>query len=500
MKIYKYLACFALAAVAVFAVLAGSLNQDEGWYLYAARLVGEGKTLYGDFFFTQGPAMPLFYSKFNWIWENFGILGARVFTLTLGVLSIFFAAETAKKFVDEPHKAKVFWMVVLLLGSNLYHIYYLAIPKTYALASLALMVGFYFYFSAVEKKSAFYSFLAGAAFAVAASTRISLASAGVVAVFHIFSIRKFKRSVSFCFVLGAVMTGFFAYMPFLADAKAFDNLIAAHLYHASRDGLDFKLIAGSLSRVARWYLPVWFLIGLSCALPECRRNLRESGSNLLFIALAFSVTALVHLSAPNPYDDYQVPIMAIAAIFAAVRIAPARLPVVFLIAALVWCQTFGSPLLEKFMTNGHDRFWVVPKDSTELFQLRQVAEKIEKLDPGGKELLTQDLYLAIETNRRVPQGLEMGPFSYWGDVDGPVPGLNRKSMIELLESAPCKVAAGSGYMFAITAPSCKETDVETQLDFWNILKKNYSLAERIAFFGQNNTTLLLLSRKDKGVP
>ena len=223
MKIYKYLACFALAAVAVFAVLAGSLNQDEGWYLYAARLVGEGKTLYGDFFFTQGPVMPLFYSKFNWIWENFGILGARVFTLTLGVLSIFFAAETAKKFVDEPHKAKVFWMVVLLLGSNLYHIYYLAIPKTYALASLALMVGFYFYFSAVEKKSAFYSFLAGAAFAVAASTRISLASAGVVAVFHIFSIRKFKRSVSFCFVLGAVMHGFFAYMPFLADAKAFDD-------------------------------------------------------------------------------------------------------------------------------------------------------------------------------------------------------------------------------------------------------------------------------------
>jgi hypothetical protein len=86
MNFYKYLACFSLVAIAVFAVLAGALNQDEGWYLYAAKLVGEGKKLYGDFFFTQGPIMPLFYSKFNWVWENFGIIGARIFTLILGVL------------------------------------------------------------------------------------------------------------------------------------------------------------------------------------------------------------------------------------------------------------------------------------------------------------------------------------------------------------------------------------------------------------------------------
>ena len=52
MKAYAWLSAAAFAALAVFAVLFGSLNQDEGWYLYAAQLAGEGKMLYRDFFFT----------------------------------------------------------------------------------------------------------------------------------------------------------------------------------------------------------------------------------------------------------------------------------------------------------------------------------------------------------------------------------------------------------------------------------------------------------------
>ena len=44
----------ALVAVflSVFAVWWGALNQDEGWYLYAAQLVREGRFPYHDFFFT----------------------------------------------------------------------------------------------------------------------------------------------------------------------------------------------------------------------------------------------------------------------------------------------------------------------------------------------------------------------------------------------------------------------------------------------------------------
>ena len=63
-KIFWALAVFAFAVLGAAAVWLGGLNQDEGWYLYAANLVAEGKMLYRDFFYTQGPAMPSVYKSF----------------------------------------------------------------------------------------------------------------------------------------------------------------------------------------------------------------------------------------------------------------------------------------------------------------------------------------------------------------------------------------------------------------------------------------------------
>ena len=152
---------------------------------------------------------------------------------------------------------------------------------------------------------------------------------------------------------------------------------------------------------------------------------------------------------------------------------------------MTFAGSFGSPLLEKWATNGQDRFWSIKKSAYELPQLRRVAARIEALDPGGKDLLTQDLYLAIGTRRRVPAGLEMGPFAMLSD-DG---------WRRLLESAPCRVAALSGYTFAIEPPACAERPLERQMEFWDILKRRYDLVDREEAFGQNATTLLVLKRK-----
>ena len=121
-------------------------------------------------------------------------------------------------------------------------------------------------------------------------------------------------------------------------------------------------------------------------------------------------------------------------------------------------------------------------------QLRDVARRIKALDPDGKPLLTQDLYLAIETGRKVPKGLEMGPFAMLTDAE----------WVKLLaETAPaeCRVAALSGYSFAIDPPACTERPVERQMAYWELLKKNYRLADREEAFGQNATPLIVLERK-----
>jgi len=54
----RLFAAFAAVCISFLAVWWGSLNQDEGWYLYAAQMVRDGKFPYHDFFFTQGPALP----------------------------------------------------------------------------------------------------------------------------------------------------------------------------------------------------------------------------------------------------------------------------------------------------------------------------------------------------------------------------------------------------------------------------------------------------------
>ena len=67
MKAFGALSVFAFVVLGAAAVWMGGLNQDEGWYLYAANLVAEGKVPYRDFFYTQGPLLPFVYSAFTWV-------------------------------------------------------------------------------------------------------------------------------------------------------------------------------------------------------------------------------------------------------------------------------------------------------------------------------------------------------------------------------------------------------------------------------------------------
>ena len=78
---------------------------------------------------------------------------------------------------------------------------------------------------------------------------------------------------------------------------------------------------------------------------------------------------------------------------------------------------------------------------------------------------------------------------------GPFAILSDNGWRALLESAPCRIAALSGYSFAIEPPVCSERPVERQMEYWGILKRKYELVRSEEAFGQNATTLLILRRK-----
>ena len=482
--IFWGLALGAFAVLGAAAVWMGGLNQDEGWYLYAAQMVAEGQLPYRDFFYTQGPMLPFAYSALAGVWRTFGLLGARILTLSIGAAGLVFAVALARRLVPEDRRDVAGLLTLLLLGNNLYHLYYLAIPKTYALASLFVTMGFFLLAAARER--AWLLGLAGLSLAFASGTRISLGLLLPVAGVSLLLARRWRMLIGFC--IGGFLGLALVYGPFLLDGRALSGLVAAQRYHAARGGFDLVWTVGSFSRLVRWYLPVLVLLGLHFTRRLFSSSPSPSSSPLLF---GFLAVFALQMLAPFPYEDYQVPIMGLLAVFAVVAVVSHETDLrrlrfwTLLVLGMTWAGSFGSPLLEKWSTNGQDRFWSLKKPKSELAQLRDVAAEVNALDPGGKDLLTQDLYLAIETGRKVPRGLEMGPFAMLSDAEWRT----------LLHAAPCRVAALSGYSFAIRPPVCDERPVGEQMEYWSILKRKYELVSREENFGQNQTTLLLLKRK-----
>jgi len=491
------------------------LNQDEGWYLYAAQMVRDGKLPYRDFFFTQGPTMPFVYSVLAPIWGPgsplHGLLGGRVATLLLGLAGTAVAVALVRRIVPEERRSLAGISVFAVLSCNLYHLYFTTIPKTYALGGLFLMAGFLLFVCGLRASAARGAlvFVSGVSMAFASGTRISLILILPVAgILLLVCFREFRWSFLW-FGLGGATGLALTYGLFALDGQSLQALLAAQSYHAARGGFDPLFAVGSVSRLLRGYAALC-VIGIAAM--SLARSTRMSVAvdpaghvTLWALGIGFAAVFVLQLSAPFPYDDYQVPVMGMLAVIAAAWFAKSRgsgyqvhYRSAWFVVLAACGMSFVSPFLQEWAAYSQDRFWSQKKEASELARLREAAREIECLDPGGKSLLTQDLYLAIETGRKVPSGLEMGPFCYFPDCPSDraraLHVLNRELMEELVSSAPCALAACSGYAFAIAAPSCHETPFEEQKKYFRLLKKNYELADTFPKFGQNATTLLVLKR------
>lgn len=521
----------ALATLLVLAAAAiwwGGLNQDEGWYLYAAQLVHAGKLPYRDFFFTQGPTMPIVYSFLSPLWSSVssplhGVLGGRLLTLLIGLVGIGVAVALVRRLVPADRRAAASFLVFALLACNVYHLYFLSIPKTYALGALFVFTGFLLVVDGAAApgrlRHVLGLFFGGLALALASGTRISLVL--ILPVVGLALLGAFRR-LRFSFVwfgLGGVLGLFLTYGLFALDPASLKGLLAAQEYHAARGGFDPFFAIGSVSRLVRAYLALGvalvaaagFALAVPASAPSSSSSLpstfdiRYSIFNILVLLASFAAVFLLQLSAPYPYDDYQVPVMGLLAVVAAALLARAASSAkaaalaatgVFLVAA---AASFGSPQLQQWFVAGQDRFWTIKKTQSDLDGLRKMAREINVLDPKGTTLLTQDLYLAVETGRTVPAGLEMGPFSYFPGMKTAdaraIHVLSTEDLEALLVAAPCPVAAFSGYGFAISAPKMTEIPFDEQKRLYEILKRGYVFADVEHAFGQNATTLVVLRRR-----
>lgn len=518
------LAVGAAPVLYAFAVWFGSLNQDEGWYLYAARRVSEGAMPYRDFFFTQGPVMPYVYGALSRLWQPYGVLGGRLVTAALGLLGCALAAGLARRAVPTQRATEAGIMAFALTACNLYHVYFMTIPKTYALASSLLLGGYLTLSLCLSRRKKMRSHLscmwalpAGLLVAFAAGTRLSLGALLPVTVVGLLLTHRKTGAAFFWFALGGGLGLALVYGPAVLEAR--DPFAFSQTFHVARGGRDLLFMAGSLARTVRAYLPACLL----CAALVIFRLFRGAGTTGpasqeepggvvyqgklwpgLWLA-GFLAVFLVQWASPFPYDDYQVPVMGLfAAALAGWAANSTSSGALRGCVCLLWVtasllSSCASPLAQEWFVSGMDRFWVVRKPVSDLALLRMTGRDVKTLAETDGVLLTQDTYLAVETGLRVPDGLEMGPFSYFpglGDDEAArYRVMNKGRLTALLASAPCRVAAFSGYGLSIRAPVMDEVPQEDRQLFLSVLGKNYDVVQEVPGFGQNSTTLQILKRR-----
>lgn len=512
------------ALLGVFFLYMAELNQDEGWYLHAARLVAAGKLPYRDFAFTQAPLFPLVYSVVDPLVARMGLLGGRLFTGLLSLVAAFLAVRVAVRLAPEGGERNAVLVCLPLLLVNAFQATFAVVVKTYALSALFLAAAI-LALTHLSRTRAHLPAAAAAFFlSLCAGVRVSFALALPAVFFYLVFYRaRFRHGAWLTFAAVAAATSAAVFLPFfLLAPEAFRFGVVE--YHSARAvGSALSAVAyrtGCLSLLLQDYLPAVLLVFAAAAdlwllpppipLPK-PPSIDRHAPLVPFLWFLLGLLALLHLAAPFPYDDYFVPLYPLFAALVTVHLLrdaarldrpvrrPNLLPLVVYLLCLV--HVLASPRIQNAFLAGRDRIWWNLRKESPVTQLRRTAQWIRTLsdENNGTSLLTQDLYLAVEANLPVPHGLEMGPFSYAPDLPADRASrlglLNRDMLSDILVAdTNAAVAPLSAYSFAVTVPAIQPVSDEDARLFESLLAENFELAETIPAFGQASTPLRIFQR------
>lgn len=486
------LASLTLAGIALWWA---PLNQDEGWYLMAARRVSQGQMPYRDFAFTQAPLFPYVFQFSQGLIKHLGLLGGRLFNLFWAVLTWLILLKGLKYFCPGSRNAFAVLLLIVLLGLNIFQTQYLVTVKTYALAGFFLSLSALSWLSYQQTRRLKILTLCALALAAAAATRFSLGLFFVPLGCALMGTRKKigdKAWIAFAVAGFAGLACFFGPFILLAPEGLKFGLLD---FHAARQvDSPWLLKAGFLSRTVQSYFPALLIIFLLLF------RWKSWQPGLRSLAAGIGAVTLLHLLAPFPYDDYQAALYPVLVLMIAIE-GSHQLPVakqlqaapLITIAGLLFA--FSSPQLPSWFSYGQDRIWWQTKPQSDLQLLQETAGKIRETKPQAKELLTTETYLAIESRLEIPRGMEMGPFSYFPDLDMEkaerLNVLNTERLLKTIRNSSAPVAAISGYSFTIESPYITPTPQNPLNTFYKTFEENYQIQAVIENFGQGHTSLYI---------
>jgi hypothetical protein len=395
------------------------VNLDEGWYLWASKLVYEGKVLYRDFAYTQTPLLPYLYGLSQKVLGE-GLYQGRLFTLALTLATVAFTVLTA---------VRVGGRYAGLISLALFTVSFFALAQfsytaTYALTAFFLTAAFWVTVS--EWPGRWRIFLAIGLAALAVAVRLS---AIVVVPSLLFYLAWRSRRWGWALLGGAGAAIFWLALTLGLYWSLTGELMVYDIVGFHTD----RLLKPEWQQLRMWHMGIrtlqdfLVLVGVMVAAGcvgavQCWRLWRrwgdpdkaKTGPPLLALALSSAGLFVVHLL-PRTTDSYynalQMPLLSLAGgILLAGWLGqeqPRRHRFLWALVVLMMVA-HGGRQWHGFVRDGYVA-WPL---RSQMALVQEAAALLRRLVEPGATLLSFSPHLALEAGLRVAPGYEMAIFAY----------------------------------------------------------------------------------------
>lgn len=502
-----FLILWFLIQAAVFIAFAG-INEDEGWYLVAARETWNDRLPLRDFAFTQTPGHPLIFQVAAGA-LGLGLTGCRIVTLLFALAAMGVSIVASERFSG-------CWGGVLCAAVWAfcpYGIHFMVIVKTYALASCFLGVFVYAYFRLIDSPANLkWIGLATVALVMAIVTRFSLivlppVFAGILWLM----LPRGKRWMAIfqlliCFALLAALMAWILGGLSIGSLKFY--LVDFHLGRYDSMGM-MRALRGkfvALSQIVQFFLvPAVVMLSLififmANPLIGMKRFIAKS-SPICGLAVMILVVTAAQLYPAGAYAEYATILMPLLSVLVACS-GVAAFEFLGKDHRLLGTAVSAAILMAGWLSYDY-RHIDVSDRRRPVDEVNELASRINGLTKPKDRIFTFHPIIAIQAERQLLHGLEMGIFSFWPELQtGRAAELklvnDDLALAMILEQKPAVVVLGESNLLesGSYAPLDAEDRKRKRMEFVDLLlREGYTADLSLDGFGQWRESVQLYVRR-----
>lgn len=390
----------------VFFVL-GRFNADEGWYLYACKLVYAGQLPYRNFAFTQTPLLPYIYGIIQNLFLQSLYLG-RATSVFFSILAFLLSLKIAFQYGGKMAGA----ITSLLGGTFLFGIYYQSIIKTYPLTTLFCLLALFFLSSGYRKEIKL--ILPVLFVLLAALTRLTATFFAIPFILYALIVADNRiRIIVVALCLAACSWMLIVALPDLDAA-----LWGLMMYHLTQFGnlslaeRTWRIVEITIPRLVEQF-PCYFLLMATLVflgIGRIRAALRSYPATLITVVGLFPF-AVANLLTGGFLVEYYVPLLFI--LFPIIGIAFARLFLRISKRSQIVLQLVVLSALVMGLVRSRFTLYDLSGGQPPIEKIQDVAAVVTKNSgPNDKLFAFEALAVAIESHREAMPNQAMAQFSF----------------------------------------------------------------------------------------